>query len=157
MLPHAYPIEMAQFVIALTGWCYSIRMLFDVYQDRIFLVMNGKNGRRLITANSEIEQEWYRVAISSIFALFGLFSVITEPPTTIPVLIPLFIEINVRVLRYAVIGVTILVAFKSYRARNVRKCLNEYPDEIIITERRKHDFGPPFAMEERRKNVIPPE
>ena len=157
MLPQAYPIELTQFLIAITGWGYSIRMLFDVYQDRLLVVMSGHNGRRLITANSEIEQEWYRLVISSLLVLFGFYSIVTEPPTAIPVLVPEFIEWNVRVLRYVLIAVTLLIAFKSFRARRVRRKLNEYPPDIPVGDRRKHDFGPPFAMEDRRKKAISPE
>lgn len=157
MLPQAYPIEMAQFLISITGWLYSIRMLFDVYQDRLLVILSRRNGRRLITANSEIEQEWYRLMISSLLLFFGFYSIITEPPTLIPVLVPTFIEWNVRILRYVLIIITIVISWKSYRARRVRRRLNEYPEEIVVEDRRKHDFGPPFAMEDRRKKAIPPE
>jgi hypothetical protein len=157
MIPQAYPIELAQFVISITGWCYNLRMLFDVYQDRTLLIATGKNGRRMITANSEIEQEWYRVVITTSLLLFGLYSIITEPPTVIPVLLPLFIEHNVTVLRYILIVITILIAFKSHRARRTRQRLDAYPEAETYKDRRRHDFGPPFAMEERRKKTIPPE
>lgn len=129
-----------------------MRMLFDVYQDRVYLISMGKNGKRLIIANSEVEQEWYRVAMSSLLIFLGFISIVTEPPTTIPVLLPSFIETNVSILRIGLICATCLVALKSFRARTTRKKVADYDDDVLDVERRKHDFGPPFAMEERRKN-----
>lgn len=135
-LPHAYPVEIIQFIAASVGTAASLWGTRDAWRDLRFLYLTGMNGHRLFIAKKNYFEEWMRLILHVLFLTSGLFSVLAPPPS-IAAPLPTENFHQLWISRTVMAVASIILMIKSVRdnkdRKHLRSMLDRPPSDLLDT------------------------
>lgn len=112
-LPNAYPIELAQMLVAVVGVYYSTRGIIEAWRDLQFLEVSGLNGARSFVASRNIFEETVRLIIHLLLLFNGIIVVLYPPGPGL--VLPADRYFQMMVTRWVTTLTGLLLTAKSYR------------------------------------------